>query len=250
MTLVLEIEWSDAHTTVRVHDRAAGQVVVDATSPHDTTDPEGQHPDAWWAATCSATTDALAGLAAMGLPTDEFASIVVTVGDPPGGLVVLDAHGEVVRPALLGSHSASGADADWLVSHTPGGADRWRDSTGAPPTAGSTVALLSWVHRCDADTWERLHRITVPTGWLVQRLTGEARLGAHDAIGTGVVDRRDPSHWRTDLLAVVDPERDWTAALPHLVVTADPAGGLTPGAADALGLRPMVPVHAGGARAS
>ena len=230
MTLVLEFEWSAAHTTVRVHDRATAQVVVEAASEHLSSDPDQHDPATWWSATRAATADALAGMAAMGLPTDEFASILVTVGDPPGGLVVLDHRGDVVRPALLGSHTASAADADWLCSHAPGGADSWIDATGGPPTAGSTVALLSWLHRSDPEAWRRLQRVTLPTGWLVERLTGEARLGAHDAIGTGVVDRRDPSRWRTDLLRVVDPERDWALALPHLVVPAD--------AAEASSLRP------------
>ena len=248
MTLVLEIEWSAAHTTVRVHDRATRQVVVEATAGHDSSGPDEQHPDTWWTATRAATTDALAGMAAMGLPTEEFASILVTAGDPPGGLVVLDASGEVVRPALLGSHTASAADADWLLSHAAAGADGWLDATGGAPTAGSMVALLSWVHRCDPDAWAQLRRVTLPTGWLVERLTGNARLGVHDAVGTGVVDRRDPSQWRADLLAVVDPDREWAQALPHLVVPADAAGGLTPDAADALGLRPLLPIHAGGAR--
>ncbi len=248
MTLVLEFEWSAACTTVRVHDRATAQVVVEAASEHFSSDPDQHDPATWWSATRAAAADALAGMAAMGLPTDEFASILVTVGDPPGGLVVLDHRGDVVRPALLGSHTASAADADWLCSHAPGGADSWIDATGGPPTAGSTVALLSWLHRSDPEAWRRLQRVTLPTGWLVERLTGEARLGAHDALGTGVVDRRDPSRWRTDLLRVVDPERDWALALPHLVVPADACGGLVAPAAEALGLRPALPVHAGGPR--
>ncbi|MCU0312106.1 MAG: FGGY family carbohydrate kinase [Acidimicrobiales bacterium] len=247
MSLVLEISWSPTAVLALVHDRAAGQVVVEASVGHDPGNGHEQDPMAWWEAACGATRDVLAGMAAMGLPTDEFALLMVGVGRPPGGMVILDQRGEVVRPAVLGSHPASAADAEWLAGHVPGGHDAWLDATGALPGPGSTVALLSWLHRSDPDAWARLHRVTVPSGWLVERLTGQARLGAHDAVGTGVVDRRDPCRWRTDLLAVVDADIVWTDALPGLVLPADPAGGLTADAAATLGLAPLLPVHAGGA---
>lgn len=246
MTLILEISWSSASTTVRVRDTATHETVSEGSAAHaPPTAAHEQDPDDWWRATVAATAEALNTMAAMRLPIDEIALVLVDVGDPPGGLVVLDETGRLVGPALLGSHEASGADAAWLVDHTEGGADTWRTATGTEPGAGSTVALLSWLHRIDPDAWSQLHRVTVPTGWLVEQLTGEVRVGAHDAVGTGLLDGRGAERWQTELLAVVDATRDWSAALPHIVLTARPAGGLTDGAATALGLRPVLPVHAG-----
>jgi xylulokinase len=248
MAFVLEISWSAPATTVRVRDTAAHTVVVEAVAPHPPgPTPHHQDPTDWWTALVGAITEVTSSLAARDLSPDALAMVLVADGDPPGGLVALDVQGAVVGPAVLGSHEASAADADWLVGQVPGGAEAWREATGATPGAGTTVALLSWLHRSDADAWTRLHHVTLPTGWLIERLTGNRHLGSHAAAGTGVLDRHTSRAWRTDLLSVVDPDRDWAAALPGLVVPADPAGGLTPDAARALGLPTLLPVHAGGA---
>lgn len=248
MTLVLELCWSAPSTTVRVRDTAAHNVVAEASAAHP--DPDADHrqaPDAWWSAATAATTGATDAASAMGIAPEEISMVLVADGDPAGGLVPLDSHGAVLADAILGSHEASGADAEWLVGHTPGGAEAWHDATGALPQAGSTVALLSWLHRTDPDAWAELDRLTLPTGWLVAQLTGDHHLGTHCAAATGVLDRHSGRSWRTELLSVVDADRDWRAALPTLVVPADAAGGLTTAAAASLGLRHVLPVHVGGA---
>lgn len=250
MTLVLEISWSAPATSVRVRDTAAHEVVTEARVAHPAADAAEQDPAGWWAATRTATADAVGTLASMAIDPAEISLVLVDDGAPAGGLVVLGTGGEVVRPALLGTHESSAADAEWLVQHAPGGADAWFDATGVHPSAGSTVALLSWLHRSDAEAWSRLARLTLPSGWIVERLTGEHRLSAHAAVGTAVLDRTTGREWRTDLLAVVDPDRDWRSVLPLVAVPADPVGVLTEDAAADLGLRPLVPVHTGSALAS
>jgi xylulokinase len=248
MTLVLEIAWSAPVTTVRLRDTVARSVVAEAHAPHEAgATPFEQEPSSWWVATVAAVREVLDAQRAMGLAPEEVGLVLVDDGAPAGGLVVLDDDGAVVRPALLGEHEPSGADADWLLGQLPGGEDAWVAATGARPVAGSTVALLSWLHRSDSEAWHRFRRLQLPSGWLVERLSGAHRLSAHAAIGTGVIDRGTGRDWRTDLLAVVDAERDWAAALPQVVVPADPVGGLTAQAAAELGLRELLPVHAGSA---
>jgi len=248
MTLVLELSWSVAATTARVRDTAAHNTVTEETVAHAAPDADHtQDPDTWWAATVRATAGALHALAPMGSGADDISMVLVADGDPPGGLVALDEHHQLLGRAVLGTHEASAADADWLVGHVPGGSETWHDATGGLPAAGSTVALLSWLHRSEPQTWDQLRHLTLPAGWLVQRLTDDHHLGTHDALGTGVLDRHTGRRWRTDLLDVVDAHRDWAAVLPTLVVPADAAGGLTPGAAAELGLAPVLPVHVGGA---
>jgi xylulokinase len=240
MTLVLEIAWSAPATTVRLRDTAARSVVAQGQAPHPDPVEHRQDPAAWWSATVDATRAAVGGGAEPDL-------VLVDDGTPRGGLVALGREGEVLTPALLGSHEASAADADWLVGHTDGGEQTWLDATGARPAPGSTVALLSWLHRSEPEAWAALARVQLPSGWLVEQLSGAHRLSAHAAIGTGVVDRGTGRDWRTDLLAVVDPERDWPAALPHVAVPADPVGVLTASSAEALGLPAVLPVHTGSA---
>ena len=238
MTLVLSLEWSAAAITAAVTDTAIDTVVSEgiATVPADT-------PDDWWSATCAATRAAVDGAIPFGADGKALRSIIVGGHEPPGGLVVIDAAGDVVR-CLTGTHPDSKPDAEWLVSHLDGGADAWSAATGLVPFPGSTVALLSWLHRSEPDAWQAMARITVPSGWLVERLGGAPAVDAHVAVGTGVLDRAART-WRTDLLAVVDSARDWLPMLPAVTTTADPVGMVSADAASATGLPVGISIHVG-----
>lgn len=246
MTLVFQIGWTAAATEVVVVDTAARSKVGEGRAAHPEA-PEGQvDTQAWWFATVEATRLALDGLSAIGLQTSDLRSALVTAGEPGGGLVALDGAGAAVHPALLGSHTSSGADADWLIGHVEGGADAWSAATGVLPTAGSTVALLSWLHRCAPEAWSSASRFTLPAGWLLERLGGERAVAAHDAVGTAVLDLHSGEHWRTELLAVVDGDRDWVASLPVVAPAARSVGALSATAATELGLPVGLPLHVGG----
>jgi xylulokinase len=115
------------------------------------------------------------------------------------------------------------------------------------PGAGSTVALLSWLHRSDPEAWAAATRFTLPVGYLLERLGGDPAVGSHDAVGTAVLDRRSGERWCTELLAVVDGGRDWRTALPVVVTTATAVGLVSEEAAAALGIPAGLPLHAGAA---
>jgi xylulokinase len=246
MTLVLQIGWTEAATDVVVVDTAAHSKVGEGRATHPDV-PDGLvDPEAWWFALVSATRLALDGLSALGLQPSELRGTLITAGDPQGGLVAVGADGGAVHPALLASHTSSGADADWLVGHLDGGADAWTAATGVLPTAGSTVSLLSWLHRCAPDAWGSASRFTLPVGWLLERLGGDRAVPSHAAVGTAVLDLHTGDRWRTELLAVVDGDRDWVAALPVVATTARTVGALSPAAATELGLPAGLPLHVGG----
>jgi xylulokinase len=249
MTLLLEIAWSEAGTTTSVVDTVAHTTVGEGHAAHPAPAAGDADPDAWWAATVEATRLALDAAAVLGQDTSTLRAVVLAAGDPPGGLVALDADGAVLR-ALVGSHADSAADAGWLLSQVEGGRDTWLAATEVEPTAGSTVALLSWLHRSDEAAWSAARRFTLPTGWLLERLGGDAAVGSHDAVGTAVLDLRDPRRWRTELLDVVDGERDWEASLPSVASTAEPVGMLATPAAEELGVAPGLPLHLGAAPAT
>lgn len=244
MTLVLSVDWSAASTAVSVFDTAARSFVGEGRCAHDIAGTE-HDPQVWWDALVVAGRLAVDSVAALGLTTSDVRTITLGSNDPAGGLVALGADGSPVHPALVGSHTESGADAAWLLSHAEGGANAWDEATGVLPTAGSTVALLSWLHRCVPEAWNAMTRLTLPIGLLTERLGGEAALGIHVATGTAVLDRHDPTSWRTDLLSVVDNRSDWAELFPRVTAAARPVGLLSPVAADALGLPPGIPLHTG-----
>lgn len=245
MTLVLEIQWSIESTKVAVFDTATRTDVGEGRSAHPEPVNHQTDPAHWWSALVDATRHAVDGAAAMGITDAEIRTVMLDVAPAPGGLVILDSSGDIVGPALLGSHEASAPDAEWLVSRVDGGADAWLAVTGVLPAAGSTSALLSFVHRTEPSVWDRAKSFTIPTGWIAEQLGAESAVGIHDAVGTAVLDRSDTSQWRADLLAAIDHDRDWNVCLPRTVDAATPVGRMSPAASAELGIAPGLPIHLG-----
>jgi sugar (pentulose or hexulose) kinase len=103
MTLVIEIEWSEAATEVAVVDTAAHSRVGEGQAPNPDPVDGLVDPSGWWDAAVRATALAIDGLSAIGLQVAELRAVVVGAGDPAGGLVALDAAGQPVHPAIVGS---------------------------------------------------------------------------------------------------------------------------------------------------
>ncbi len=214
MALVIGVDSSTQATKLEVRDADNGRLVASARAPHPPTSPprSEQDPAAWWDAL-------LAAGAALGTgPADGLA-----VAGQQHGMVVLDAAGEVVRPAKLWNDTESAPDAAALVERL--GAEAWSAAVGLVPVASYTVTKLAWLRRCEPEAWARLARVVLPHDWLNLRATGVAATDRGDASGTGYWSPGS-GEWRTDLLALVDGDRDWAGCLPELRGPAEPAGRL------------------------
>jgi sugar (pentulose or hexulose) kinase len=243
MALVLTIDWSDASTAATIVDTAARTTVAEAHGRHAASATTSDAATIWWDALVEATRTALDGLAVLNLTSDDIRLIELSRNEPAGGLVGFDHAGDVCA-ALSSSHSASSDDAESLLSQFEGGADAWQSLTGVLPTAGSTISLLSWLHRNSPEEWERLHTFTLPIGYFATRLGGEPSLSISSAMGTAFVDRQTTS-WCTSLLELVDAKHDWPVTLPPITSAATPIGMLSVDAARTLGLLEGRPLHLG-----
>lgn len=243
MTLLLRIEWTPDATAVSVVDIAAGQLLTEASGTHHPAG-DGHDVDRWLRSTIDATRATLDSLVVIGPSASDIRAVHI-VSSSPGGLIAIDADGAPLHDALLGTHGGSAPDADWLLTHAEGGADAWLAATGVAPSAGSTVALLSYLHRTDPEVWAAMERCTLPVGLLTERLGGRPAIGATAAVGTAVADRRAPHTWCTDLLGIVDADRDWLATMPAIVDDATPIGVLDATVADAMGVPAGRPLHVG-----
>ena len=243
MTLNLTIALSDGAINALIVDIATGSTVGEGRALRQQTSPDRSDTSTWLESTQQACAIAIDAIAALELTIQDIRSVHVLGDADGGGLVALGPDDLPVHDAISGSHSDSAADAEWLVSSLPGGADAWLAATGVLPTAGSTVALLSWLHRSEPEVWAGATRFTTPSGRLLELLGGDPAIGPIDAIGTAVVDRRHTTRWRTDLLGVVDDGRDWVEALPTIISVAVPAGLLSLTTAETLGLRAATPLH-------
>lgn len=179
MTLVAGVDTSTQSCKVVIVDAASGVVVRQGSAKH----PDGTecHPDAWWAAFTAAAEQA-GGL-------HDVAAI--SVGGQQHGLVLLDAAGEVIRPAQLWNDTKSAAAASDLVAEL--GAPTWAEATGLVPVASFTVTKLRWVADHEPDHAARIAAICLPHDWLTWKLRGTGRLDdlvtdRSDASGTGYFD--------------------------------------------------------------
>jgi xylulokinase len=221
---VVGVDSSTQSTKLEARDATTGELVASSRAAHPPTTPprSEQDPAAWWDALVQARRDLEVG------PVDA-----VAVAGQQHGMVVLDAGGEVVRPAKLWNDTESAPDAAALVERL--GAAAWSEATGLVPVASYTVTKLAWLRRCEPASWARLARVLLPHDWLNLRLTGEAATDRGDASGTGYWSPATGT-WRPDLLAqLLGSDRDWAAALPEVRGPAEAAGRVRAEAADLFG---------------
>ena len=214
MELVAGVDSSTSATKVEVRELDSGRVVGRGSSPHPPTQPprSEQDPAAWWAAFESAWEQA--GAPHVG---------AISVAGQQHGMVVLDERHEVIRPAKLWNDTESAPDAAWLIKQLPGGRQAWAEACGSVPVASFTITKLSWLHRSEPEAWRRLATVVLPHDWMTFKLTGRFVTDRGDASGTGYWSAASAGY-RHDLLAIVDAERDWSAALPAVLGPGDLAG--------------------------
>ncbi|MFL2001092.1 xylulokinase [Microbacterium sp. A1-JK] len=158
MTLVAGVDSSTQSCKVVVVDAATGLIVREGRASH----PEGTEvdPEAWWTALQSAI--AVAG---------GFADVAaVSVAGQQHGMVVLDADGRVIRPALLWNDTRSGQAAADLVAEV--GADAYARRTGVVPVASFTATKLRWLRDAEPEAAARVAAVALPHDWLTWRLRG------------------------------------------------------------------------------
>src|SRR6478736_2050683 len=193
MALVAGVDSSTQSCKVVVCDAETGAVVRSGSAPH----PEGTevHPDHWWDALQAATA------AAGGLDDVE----AIAVGGQQHGMVCLDEHGEVVRPALLWNDTRSAQAALDLIDEL-GGPQPWVDAVGLVPVASFTVTKLRWLRDAEPDNARRTAAVCLPHDYLTWRLAGARGLDAlvtdrGDASGTGYWSPAT-GEYRRDLLTL------------------------------------------------
>ncbi len=217
MPLVVGVDSSTSACKVQVRDADSGTLVASGHAPHPATAPprSEQDPADW--AMAFATACAMAGV------PDRHRPVAIAFAAQQHGAVVLDAHGNVVRPAKLWNDTESAPDAEELLGELPGGAGAWATACGSVPVPSFTITKLRWLRRCEPDAFRRLDAVLLPHDWLTWRLTGRRTTDRGDASGTGYWSPAE-GRYRSDLLAMVDDAVDWNGALPTVLGPREVAG--------------------------
>ncbi len=239
MPLVLGIDSSIPATRVELRDADTGELVGAGHAVHPPARPprSEQDPASWWQALLEARSQ-----------TASPPPAAVAVAAQPHGLVALDAHHRVIRKALLADNTEAAADAHWLVDKL-GGPQAWAHAVGTVPVAALPIAKLSWLHRNEPENFGRIARVVMPHDWLTGRIAGRFVTDRGDASATGYWSPRE-RRYRSDVLALVDRDRDWSGCFPRVLGPLDPAGereGVTiaPGTGDIMAVALGVALHPG-----
>ena len=212
---VAGVDCSTQATKVVCVDVETGRVLSSARAPHRVTRPapgaSETDPGEW--------EDALAGALMATRRAREVKA--VSVAGQQHGLVVLDAYGAPLRPAVLWNDTRSAGEASALRERF--GAEWWASSIGIVPVASFTVTKWAWLRSCEPDLAARVAAVRLPHDLLVERLCGRGATDRGDASGTGWWSV-PAGEYVDEVLEAVALDR---ALLPDVLGPREAAGGVT-----------------------
>ncbi|HRQ37241.1 MAG TPA: xylulokinase [Chloroflexota bacterium] len=194
-----------------------------------------QDPHLWWQGTVAAIRQVLANTA---VAPQHIRAIGLT--GQMHGLVLLDKHGAVLRPAILWNDQRTAAQCDDIRTRL--GKKRLIQITGNDALTGFTAPKILWVQQEEPDIYAQIAHILLPKDYVRYRLTGYFAMDKADGAGTILFDLK-ARDWSPEVLASLDIDPAW---LPPTFEGTAVTGHLSPSAAEATGLPTGIPVVAGG----
>ena len=155
-----------------------------------------QDPEDWWRATQAV----LGELRAAGPVTG------LGLSGQMHGLVLLDAAGEVLRPAMLWNDGRTGEECAEIESRI--GLARLVELTGNRALTGFTAPKLLWVQKREPHVHERIAHVLLPKDYVRYRLCGDFATDVADASGTLWLDVGARA-WSDEVVAALDVDRAW-----------------------------------------
>ena len=221
---VAGVDCSTQSTKVVCVEVSSGRVLSSARAPHVVARPApgaSETDPAEWE-------DALAGALMATRRARDVAAI--SVAGQQHGLVVLDASGAVLRPAILWNDTRSAGHAAALTERF--GAEWWASSIGVVPVASFTATKWAWLAEHEPDVAARAAAVRLPHDLLVERLCGRGATDRSDASGTGWWSVPGGSY-SDEVLDALGLDR---ALLPEVLGPSEAAGKVSAAAASRFGL--------------
>jgi xylulokinase len=195
-----------------------------------------QDPADWWRGTCEATR---AVLARANLRAADVRAIGLS--GQMHGLTLLDAAGDVLRPAILWNDQRTGPQCE-EITQLAGGKKRVLELTANVVLPGFTAPKILWVRANEPAVYARVAHVLLPKDYLRYRLSGEFATEVSDASGMSVFDVRNRT-WSDEMLRALDIPREW---MPRCAESHEVTARLSESAARELGLAPGTPIVGGG----
>jgi xylulokinase len=197
-----------------------GRVLAIAASSYDWQTPRPgwseQDPAVWW----SAAADVLASL-----ERDAGAPSGIGLSGQMHGLVALDEHDRVLRPALLWNDQRTAAEVEEIEARL-GGVEGLVAATGNRALTGFTAPKLLWMSRHEPALYERVAGVLLPKDYVRLKLCGEHATDVSDASGTLWFDVGSRA-WSPRVLEALSVPVEWLpAALESAVISGTTTDGV------------------------
>lgn len=240
MSTVLGIDLGTQNVKVVCYDFEAREIVAVENSPLDLYQTEegiAEQQAQWWThalkqALHRVGKDVRKSIAAIGVSGQQH------------GFVPIDKSGAVLAPVKLWCDTSTEAECEAIMSDF-GGADACLKEVGNLILPGYTASKVRWFRDKHPVQYEQMDCILLPHDYLNFYMTGERRMEAGDASGTGFLDVR-ARDWSDKMLRAIDADRELRECLPDVAIGNEAIGTLLPTIAEDLGLPPGIPVSIGG----
>jgi len=186
-----------------------GSVRASATSEYPMSTPQPlwaeQNPEDWW----QAARQSIGQVLQQAQTTGADVTAVGLTGQMHG-LVLLDAHGGVLRPCILWNDQRTAPQCEEITRKI--GVAKLLELTGNLALPGFTAPKILWVRENDPEVFRRIASVLLPKDYLRYRLTGALASDVSDASGTLLLDvaRRD---WSSEMVAALGLDRRWLPSL-------------------------------------
>ncbi|VUD56317.1 Xylulose kinase [Thalassocella blandensis] len=242
--MYLGVDCGTQGTKVIILDADSAAIVAQGYAPHSMdSDAQGkreQHPASWIEAFHRSFKMAIdeSGV-------DSRAIKAMSVSGQQHGLVVLDKHQQVIRPAKLWCDTATAPQNEELL-HYLGGEKGSLDKLGLVLATGYTASKLLWLKQHEPDNFDKIAHVLLPHDYLNFYLTQEIVTEFGDASGTGYFNSQS-REWVEDVLHYIDGgKQHLLRALPPVIQADESVAKISPEVAASLNINPDVIVASGG----
>ena len=191
-----------------------------------------QNPEDWRKAVLEGIPELLEGF-------DGKSVAGIGCGGQMHGLVVLDDHDNVIRPAILWNDGRTAAQVDYLNKEI--GKEKLSELTANIAFAGFTAPKILWIKENEPENFAKIAKIMLPKDYVNYILTGVHACDYSDASGMLLLDVKN-KRWSREMLALCGISEN---QMPALFESYASIGTVKPEVAKLLGLGETVKVAAG-----